>query len=212
MSSIRRTSDRSIDWEAVKSRLARAAEAVVAEEQPSAERTRQILAARAERLAQVPERTPDACEILELLTFQLGHDAFAIETRYVQEVQRPREITLVPGVPPFLVGVTNLRGEVLAVMDIRLFWGSRAQPDQAPANVIVLGLERPEFGIVADAVDEVATWRMENILAAPPSVSAEGRRYLKGVTAEAMLVMDGAVLLQDSTLYVDQDDEALSAR
>ena len=206
MSSIRRSGDRGIDWEAVKSRLSRAAEALRAAEQRSTEQTRQMLAERAQRLAQVPDRSPDASEILELLTFQVGDDACAIETRFVQEVLRPREITFVPGVPSFLVGVTNLRGDVLAVMDLRQFFGSRAEPDHEHRRVIVLGLERPEFGIVADIVDEVTTRPLAEVLDVPPSVSAEGRRYLKGVMADAMLVMDGALLLQDSRLYVDQDD------
>ena len=206
MSSMRQTSDRSIDWEAVKSRIARTAEGVAAAEHYSPEQTREILLARADRLAQISTPTPDASEILELLTFQLGDEAFAIETHWVREVFRPGEVSVVPGVPSFLVGVTNLRGEVLAVMDLRRFFGSQASTVDEQRRVIVLGRERPEFGIVADLVDEVTTRRTDELLPVPASVSGQGRRYLKGVTADAMLIIDCELLLQDSSLYVDQDD------
>lgn len=201
-----RNPDQAVDWGAVKSRLARAAEALVDSEQRSTEQARWILETRAQRLAQLPDRTPDASEILELLKFQRGDDAFAIETRYVHEVLCPGEITVVPGVASFLVGVTNLRGEVLAVMDLGVFYRPPTQPGQEHHRVIVLGSERPEFGIVADLVDEVVTRPIEDILPVPPSVPAEGIRYLTGVMADAMLVMDGASILKDSRLYVDQDE------
>ena len=201
-----RDPDRNIDWEVVKSRLTRAADALPASEQQSTEQARQILAARARRLAEVPARTADTGETVELLKFQRGTDAFAIETQYVREVLRPEELTRVPAVAPFLIGVTNLRGEVLAIMDLSVFYHGTVQSDQVQPRVIVVGQQRPEFGIVADDVDEVVTRRTQDILPVPPSVPAEGRRFLTGVMVDAMLVLNGASLLEDSQLYVDQND------
>lgn len=206
MKSIDNNSDRTVDWAAVKARLASVALAQAANDQRSAAETQQILADRAALLAEIPNRTPDASEIVELVTFQLGQDAFSIETHFVREVIRPRDISVVPGVPAFLVGVTILHGEVLAIIDVRQFFGSQAQPDPDSWRVIVLGQDRAEFGIVADLVKEVSIRRTEEILGVPPSVLDEGRQYLKGVMADAMLVLDGSLLLEDSRLYVDQDD------
>lgn len=195
-----------IDWTEVKTRLAKLTTAETESQQTTAAQSQEILAARAAQLAEIPERTPDASEIVKLLTFRLGNDVLAVETSFVREVIRPNDLTVVPGVPTFLVGVTNLRGEVLAIVDIRQFFGSQAQPDRGQWWGIVLGEDRPEFGVVADIVYEVSILRNEQILGVPPSVAEAGRRLLKGVTANSMLVLDGTLLLQDTRLYVDQDD------
>jgi chemotaxis signal transduction protein len=78
------------------------------------------------------------------------------------------------------------------------------------ARVLVLGGERDEFGILADAVDEVTTLPLGELREAPGSLSGAGREYLRGVTAEALVVLDGAVLLQDAHLFIDQGDDAVS--
>jgi purine-binding chemotaxis protein CheW len=76
----------------------------------------ELLDERAELLARPPVHEPLASEFLELLTFRSGKDQLAIETRYVREVLKNVDVTPLPGRNGPLVGVTNLRGEVLAVM------------------------------------------------------------------------------------------------
>ena len=159
---------------------------------------------RARALAQVPERAPDTKEILEVMTARLANERIAIETRFVREVYRPGEITPVPGSPPFLVGVTNLRGEVLAVMDLREFFGLPAAETAERPQMVVVGLDRPEFGLVVDEIYEVAKLRIGEVLEPPGSVAGLSRDCLRGVTADALLVLDGHMLLTDRRLYVDE--------
>src|SRR3546814_4484079 len=80
---------------------------------------------------------------------------YAVETRYVREVTRFADFTTVPGAPNFVVGVTNLRGGVLVVFDLRKILGIPAPGLTDLSRVIVHGRERAEFGILADAVHEV---------------------------------------------------------
>src|SRR5262249_48916828 len=103
-------------------------------------------------------------------------------------------------------GVTNLRGHILVVVDLGMFLGVGGQGTTEGAGIIVVGGERAEFGIRTAADPEVSRFRLEEVLEPPPSVAAEVRAVLRGVTADALLVLDGAALLRDQRLFIDQGD------
>ena len=193
-----------IDWQDLRARLARAQAGLAAAEQLSAEQAKAVMDERARALARVPERDPDSREILEVMTARLANEKIAIETRFVREVHRPADITPVPGSPSFLVGVTNLRGEVLAVMDLRELLGFPAAETRERPQTVILGLQRPEFGLIVDEIYEVARLRVGEVLEPPGSVDGLSRDCLRGVTADALLVLDGDRLLTDRRLYVDE--------
>ena len=206
MKTPRREAGQAIDWEDVRRRLARAgvAEAV----RLSPEQAKAVLDERARALARVPPTAPKASEVLEIATFALGNESYGVETRYVREVLRLADYTPMPGAPAFLVGVLNLRGEILALIDLRPFFGVPARGLTDLARVLVLGDGRAEFGVLADAAREVITLGMEEIHPAPDSAGGVGREYLRGVTGDALIVLDGAALLRDGRLFVDQGEEA----
>ena len=209
MSTASRQRERSetIDWLSVRERLDKATAATESALRVSPERAREIMDARSRALARVQQAEPDVGEVLEVATFALADERYAIETRFVSEVIRMADFTRVPGTPDFLLGVTNLRGEILSVIDLRKFFDlpSRELSDQS--RVVVLGGERPEFGVLAESAHEVVTLRREELLEPPGSVTGIGREYLRGVTSDALIVLDGAVLLQDARLFIDQVDE-----
>ena len=76
------------------------------------------------------------------------------------------------------------------------------------ARVLVLGADRPEFGVLADAAHEVTTLRVDEVHEPPDSATGVGREYLRGVTKDALIVLDGAALLRDGRLFIDQGEEA----
>jgi purine-binding chemotaxis protein CheW len=174
----------------------------------SPERAQAVLEERARALAQVPVQAPPASEVLEIAVFTLANERYGIETRHVREVVRFTEYTPVPGAPDFLVGVFNLRGEILAVIDLRKFFGVADRGVTDLSRVLVLGDERAEFGVLADAAHEVRTVRTDEVLEPPGSVAGVGREYLRGVTQEALIVLNGSVLLRDARLFIDQAEEA----
>src|SRR5262245_5302446 len=105
-----------IDWATVKARIAQAFEVSSGEATP--ERTREVLAERARRLAWAAQRPDAADEALDVLPFRLGREHYAIETRYAREVVRLTAFTKIPGTGDFLLGVTNLRGEIVPIFDL----------------------------------------------------------------------------------------------
>jgi purine-binding chemotaxis protein CheW len=196
-----------IDWGRVHAQLGRAEEAAREALHPSAARIRDVLDERARRLARVPDRRPDAAEVLEVATFSLDDERYAIETRHVRRVARLGDCVPLPGAPEALVGVINSGGEILAVFDLRVLFGRpRGRPNE-PTYVIILGDEREEFGILADVAHEVVTMRVDAILAPSAALDDSRRHLLLGVTEEALVVFDGDALLGDERLIIDQGDD-----
>ncbi len=169
-------------------------------------RARAILDERARALARVPPRPPTAAEVIEVAVFVLDDERYAVETGHVRRVVRLDGLTPVPGAPEALAGVVNLRGEVLAVFDLRALVGLPRREPTELTRVVVLGADRDELGILADAAVEVRDLRIDAIHDPPGSVEAPGRPLLRGVTADALIVLDGAALLADPRLVVDQNE------
>lgn len=200
----KRTRSVPIDWEEVRSRLSRAAAALEGTFERSPEDRRKVMDERARVLAQLPPPQQRAEEFIEIVTLVLGTERYALETRLVREIARLDDFTPVPGAPDFVLGVVNLRGEVLAVMDLRRFFGVPVKGLTDLSRVAVLGEARGELGVLADEAQAVTTLRADEVLEPPGSVAGIGRDYLRGVTADALIILDGAVLLADGRMYVNQ--------
>jgi purine-binding chemotaxis protein CheW len=197
----------SIDWNAVHARLDAIQAEIDARLHPTAEQARAILEERAQALARVPPQPLSAADAVEVVTFRLGDEAYAIEARHVRRVVPMVNCTPIPGAPDFLVGVINLRGEILAVVSLGKLFGVAERSGTEAARVIVLGDERDELGILADAAEEVTTLRINQLLEPPGSLEGIGRQIVRGVTERALIVLDGAALLRDDRLVIDQGDE-----
>jgi purine-binding chemotaxis protein CheW len=155
------------------------------------------------RLLARPHTQAVVGETLDVLTFALAAERYAIDTRYVREVVRLGDLTPVPGTPDFVVGVTNHHGQVLCVIDLRAFFKTPREGLSDLSRLIVLGVEQVEFAVLADRADEIRRLPASEVLPAPESMSDIGREYLRGVTRDALMVLDGASLLEDGRLFVE---------
>lgn len=207
MTRAQRTHGEAIDWPVVRERLARAQAATAAALELSPERVRALMDERARALAR-PPAPREAADVRDVLTFALGAERYAIETRYVREVVRLAEFSPVPGAPEFVLGVTNLRGEILCLVDLRKFFDVSSKGLTDLSRMVVMGIERAEFGVLVDETFEIAKLPPDHIVPAPESVAGVGREYLLGVTREALIALDGAAVLRDPQLYVNQDGRA----
>jgi purine-binding chemotaxis protein CheW len=199
----RRTQRGRIDWQDVRARLARATAATEEALRLSPQRAKAVLEERARALARAPAQAPAAGEVLEVATFTLADERYGLETAHVREVVRLTDYTPVPGAPGFLAGVVNLRGDILAVFDLRPFLGVAGGGVTGLSRAIVLGGARAEFGVLADAVHEVTAVPAGELHEPPASATGAGWQYLRGVTPDALIVLDGAALLQDGRLFID---------
>lgn len=190
----------------LRERLDVLAEALTRAEHLSPEQERELLEERARRLAAPPEEAT-AGGVVEVVTFAVGGERYAIETRHVREVVPLRGMVPVPNTPDFLLGVTSLRGEIVAVFDLRasldIPWRGLADT----SRLLVLGRDVAELALVAGEVSEIETLREEALLAPPDTISAGAREFIRGVTDRGLIVLDGAALLSTDRLFID-DNEA----
>jgi purine-binding chemotaxis protein CheW len=107
-----------------------------------------------------------------------------------------------------LAGVINLRGAILPVFDLRALFGVRPEGAAEWSRVLVLGDERPEFGLLADAAFAVSTVRAGELCEPPPWSGGLGRDCLRGVTSDGLIVLDSAGLLRDPRLVIDDGEGA----
>ena len=207
MTQARRPRDLAINWADVRERLARAQAAATAALEPPPERVRALMDERARALARPPAQSEET-DAIAVMTFALGTERYAIETEYAREVVRLTDFSPVPGAPDFVLGVTNLRGEVLYLVDLRTFFDVPSKGLTDLSRIVVVGIETAEFGILVDEAFEMATLRPNDVVPPSESVAGIGREYLLGVTREALIVLDGAALLRDPRLFVNQDERA----
>jgi len=165
-----------------------------------------ILRERAERLARRP-RKPLEDGRLEVMAFQLGREPYAVETRHVREVQPLRDLAPVPCTPAFVLGVINLRGEILPVIDLRRLFGIPADGLSNATRALILRGGELEVGIVADSVSGVRALRAAEVGPLPASFPGPEARFLRGVTAEGLIVLDAHAVLAHPGMLVDETVE-----
>jgi purine-binding chemotaxis protein CheW len=204
VSGSRRAKGSQMDWTAIRDRLALAMKATERDMRPGSAEAKLLLDERARRLARPPPQEPRPGEILVLATFALASERYGIEAGCVREIARFLDFTPVPGAGDFVVGVANLRGEILAVINLRRFFGVSDRAVTDLSRLVVLGHNRNEFGILADDVYDITAVRDDEVLDAPASAPSVGRQYVRGVTKDALIVLAGARLLGDQRLYIDQ--------
>jgi purine-binding chemotaxis protein CheW len=193
-----------IDWQEVHARLEQSRRALEGTDRVSPEEASRILHERARALARPVEAAVTPAESVELLVFSLGAERYAVETLHVLEVVRVQELTPVPGASPFILGVINHRGQVLAVLDLRRLFEAPegAQPEQAV--VVVLAVGGMTFGILVEAAAAVTRVGVQEL--APPPVAAErGRGLIRGVTPAMVAVLDAEALARDPRITVHEE-------
>ena len=196
------------DWPAAAERLSRAAELLADSAGTDADASRRVLEERARNLARATRDATIREDVLSVVVFTLGAERYALEARWLREILRTAEVTPVPGLPDYLVGVANLRGEILAVVDPRRLFGIDAADAAARPRVIVIGEAFAEFGLLADEVDEVTAIPSADVDPASLSAAGPGRELIRGITRDAVVVLDAAALLSDPRLVFDRPKEA----
>jgi purine-binding chemotaxis protein CheW len=117
---------------------------------------------------------------VQLCTFRIGGEDYAIDIMRVREIIHPLPITKVPRAPAFVEGVVRLRGEDIPVLDVRKRLGVEAQPETRKSRFLIVNVARRRLGLVVDEVCEVLRLPRSEIRPAPP-LEAGGPRFFVGV-------------------------------
>jgi len=196
-----------IDWSAVHRRLEAVRTALEHGAAPTSQEQKSVLRARALALAREPQRDEAAREALEVVEFLLAYETYGIESSYVREVYPLKAFTPLPCIPPFVLGIINIRGQVLSVIDLRKFFELPARGLTDLNKVIVVHDERMAFGILADAILGVRSIPLGGLQPSLPTLTGIREAYLKGVTSERVVILDAGRLLGDRQLIVLEEVE-----
>ena len=193
-----------VDWREVERRLEATRAAIEHVWAPSPEETQRILKARALALAQEPVPAEAADERIEILEFILAYERYAVETQYVREVYPLENLTPLPCTPRFVLGIVNVRGEILSVIDLKKFFDLPEKGLTDLNKVIVLQSGNMLFGILADAIVGVRHIPLTDIQPSLPTLTGVRGEYLKGVTPERLVILDAEKLLTDEGIVVQE--------
>jgi purine-binding chemotaxis protein CheW len=165
---------------------------------------RKRLQQRAQQYA-APTRDLDvaAADSKTVLTFELGEEHYGVDVMTVHGVRTIPRITRVPGTPSFYRGVVNVRGQVITVLDLRLFFDIPVGDEQvAPDELVVVRSGELEIGLLADNIEGVATIPVSEF------ESVDNIRYAFGVTSEKLVLLDVQRMLEDEQLVIGGHEES----
>lgn len=136
----------------------------------------------------------------QFVTFRLEDEIYGINVMQVQEVLRVSEIAPVPGAPHYVLGIINLRGNVVTVIDTRTRFGLPTTEVDDDSRIVIIEADKQVVGILVDSVAEVVELHQSEIDSAPNVGNEESSRYIQGVASkgqELLIVVDLNKLLTD---------------
>lgn len=169
------------------------------------EKTRDLLKARAIALAQEPEMKVGFSPILQLIAFSLGSETYGLESVYIREVYPLKDFTPLPRLPAYILGVINVRGQIIPVVDLKKLFHLPEQGITEMNKVIILNDEQMEFGILADEVHGTQGVPEDDIIQVPHTFNGIGEENLRGITRENLIVLNAKKLLTDKRMVVNDE-------
>jgi len=188
---------------------------------------REILKARAKVLARRPAPEESGGDYLTVVVFRLGSEIYGLELAYAQEVYNLDELTPVPCTPAFVAGIINVRGQILAVLDLKKLFKLPEQNTQTPSPALYSLPSTPNSGkaiilcsgsitssILVDRVLGVETIPLKFIqpplltgqaFQPTPSLNRFEAEYIKGLTNAPLIILDAAKILSDERLIVHEE-------
>ncbi len=137
-----------------------------------------------ELAAQLEEKKENAAIVdFKMVTFSLADKDYSIDIMHVKEIAKAGRFTYVPNTLPFVLGVYNLRGEIIPILDLRIFFNIEVPPrdENKLENMLILQVEDQKFGVVVDKIDKVIGVQKSTIQPPHPLFGDINIKYIDGV-------------------------------
>ena len=164
-----------------------------------------VLKSRARALARQPAPRVAAESMLEVVEFGLAHERYALPTDAVSEVHPLDQLTSVPCTPAFVRGLVNVRGRIFPVIDLKKFFDLPEQGITDLHRILLVQTDEMEFGLLADTIAGVRKIALATIQPSLPTLTGIRAEYLKGVTADRLVILDPAAILADPRIIVHEE-------
>ena len=202
---LEQTNKTKVDWSEINSKVNSLHESLNQKIILPAEKKRSVLKSRAKVLA--VEKTDESVlnKFIEILEFRLASETYGIETAFIREVYPLKDLTTLPGTPPFVLGIVNVRGQIISVIDLKIFFNLPEKGLGELNKVIIIRNERMEFGILADIINGIRSVSHDAVQSSPVSKSEIGTDYLKGVINDHTIILDADKILKDENIIIHQE-------
>ncbi len=140
----------------------------------------------------------------QLVVFNLADEHYGVDIGAVESIIKLQPITAVPHAPSFVEGVTNLRGAVLPVIDLRRRFGLPAEKDTRDSRIVVVEIDGAQVGMIVDAVTEVLSVSEEDIEPPPSIVTTVDSAFITGIAK----VDSRLIILLDLGQVLDTEEKA----
>ncbi len=145
-------------------------------------------------------------ELLQLVSFNIGDEEFGVDILKVQEINRMVQVTRVPNTPDYVLGVINLRGKVIPIIDMRNRLGMATKEFDKDTRIVIVEIELKVIGFVVDAVSEVIRINKSITEPPPPMVAGIDSEY---ITAIGKLEDRLLILLDLRKILTEEDHKSL---
>lgn len=193
---------RSTDWTATRQRLADIRQRLDQSWTPAPEETARVLEARARLLAREVEEHTLEGDHFDIVEFLLAYERYGIPTTCVREVYPLVELSSLPRTPSFVLGVANVRGHILSVIDIKKFFDLPEKGLTDLNKLIIVRVRDMELGILADTICGIRSVAAEALQPTLPTLTGIRDEYLRGLTQDSVAVLDIERILEDERIVV----------
>ncbi len=140
----------------------------------------------------------------KMVTFSLAEKDYSIDIMHVKEIARAGRFTYVPNTLPFVLGVYNLRGEIIPILDLRLFFNIEVPPrdENKLENMLILQVDDQRFGVVVDKIDKVIGVQKSTIQPPHPLFGDINIKYIDGIVESNKRLY---VLLDITKIFTSKD-------
>ncbi|MGA1843077.1 MAG: chemotaxis protein CheW [bacterium] len=173
----------------------------------SEEEKAEILRTRACELGREADRIERDEMHLEVVEFLLAHERYALELDYIREIYPLKTFTPLPCTPDYVLGIINIRGQILSIIDLKRFFGLPERGFTDVNRILILHSDAKEFGILADEIIGVRSIPTSDIQPSLPTLSGVQEKYLRGVTVERLVILSGERILSDQDIVVHEEME-----
>ena len=145
---------------------------------------------------------------IEVLEFGLAQERYAVESQYAREIHPLKELTPLPCTPSFVVGIVNVRGRLVPVLDLKKFLDLPEKGLTDLHFIILVRGEDFEVGVLADVIVGVRSIAVDTLQPTLSALTGARSEFLKGVTAERLVVLDLGRILSHKRIIVHDEVES----
>ena len=168
-------------------------------------KNQEILEKRAKALAKKPEKQNNYGQTLEVVEFMLDKERYGIEAEYIQEIHPLKEYTPLPFTPSFVMGIINIRGQILSIIDIKIFFDLPKKGIIDQKKVIIVHANEMNTGILVDSIISVETIPIKDIQPPILTLSKINADFLRGIATGPLIILNVQKIFSDKRMIIHDE-------